>query len=91
MRPAHPDVLCPGRIVAANQPGSREHAAGGNGKRLETLIARLYWNDPKTYLAYGWGKPLDVQAQVSTNEAEMEFAKEIARERARMGFDPRAL
>jgi hypothetical protein len=46
-----------------------EHAArpakGGKSK-LEALVERLYEEDPKAYLAYGFGKPIETQRASET-------------------------
>lgn len=61
-----------------------------NGKpRIDEAIHRLYVEDPKTYFAYGFGKPIETQVQLKGDEQDKEFAKEVAREWARTGIDPR--
>lgn len=53
----------------------REHAAKLNRKdkkgrsNLEVLVEELYKKDPKTYLAYGFGKPVEMH-EVSTAEGQ---------------------
>lgn len=53
----------------------REHAmVKVNGKtRLLHLIDRLYKIDPKTYLAHGWGKPVETVELQGDQENPVEF------------------
>jgi len=43
---------------------------------LELLIERLYWKDPKTLLAYGFGKPVETgEVKVETDLAPDQFSR----------------
>lgn len=51
---------------------------------LETLITRLYLDDPKTLLAYGFGKPIETheisgEIQHTANPALIASARELAK------------
>lgn len=48
--------------------------------RIAEAIHLLYKDDKKTYFAYGFGKPIETQVQLKSNEADKEFAKEVARQ-----------
>lgn len=57
--------------------------------RIDEFIERLYKEDVRTFAAYGFGKPIETQVQLKGDEQDKEFAKEVAREWARTGIDPR--
>jgi len=58
--------------------------------RIDEAIQKLYEEDKKTYFAYGFGKPIETQVQLTGDEQNKEFVKEVAREWARTGVDPRS-
>jgi hypothetical protein len=62
----------PKAITVALREAILEHAAkrakGGKNK-LEALVERLYKEDPKTYLAYGFGKPIEMQQVIESEQA----------------------
>jgi hypothetical protein len=71
-----------------------EHAsrpAKAGKSKLEVLVERLYEEDPKTYLAYGFGKPIETQQVIETEQfidsEVIAVARELARQRMEEDWD----
>lgn len=75
----------PRSSIAAMREAVLEHSAIGAGQRnnLLKLVKRLYKEDPRTYLAYGFGKPIEthhiVEGEHIVDPELIAAAREVAK------------
>lgn len=75
------------RHAILEHAGKPDRSKDGRGRaRMRVMLDRLYKEDLKTYLAYGWGKPVETvqlqtsaEADTSLNPKVIELAVEVAK------------